>query len=290
MEIFAPAKINLSLDITGRRADGYHSLRMVMQSISLFDKVSLTETKDKKIEILCNDLDIPCEAENTVSCAAEAFLKQTGIPLKSGLLFQIDKKIPQQAGLGGGSTDAAAALKLLDYFFQTHLTSEQLRKIGLSIGADVPFCIINGTALAEGVGEKLRPIQPMPFCYIVVCKPPVGINTKEAYKAFDDAGCALTDYTEQMLNAFCTGNLKIIGRSLGNVFESAGVPQDVNEIESDMLNAGSLGACMTGSGSAVFGLFDDLSKATQCRDALLQKYNKTFLCHPVSSEDKEALI
>lgn len=288
MEILAPAKINLALDITGRRPDGYHTLQMVMQSISLYDRISVHETKTGKIEVICDDSNIPCGEENTVRRAAEAFFEQSGIPLKRGVMFKISKQIPEQAGLGGGSADAAAALKLLNMIYHTGLTPIQLQKIGLSVGADVPFCIRGGTMLAEGIGENLVPIKSLPLCHIVVCKPAAGISTKEAYAAFDSAGYALTDYTSKLLDALNTGSLSEIGESLGNVFESANIPQEVLEIEKAMNFNGSLGACMTGSGSAVFGLFNDFQKAKSCKEVLMKKYAKTFLCEPVLGDGQKS--
>lgn len=290
MDILAPAKINLSLDITGRRPDGYHTLQMVMQSVSLYDKISVASTTTGTVEVCCNDDKIPCDDGNTVLCATKAFFAKTGIPRNNGLRFQINKQIPQQAGLGGGSADAAAALKLLDSVYHTHLTLDQLCDIGLSVGADVPFCLTGGTALVQGIGEKLQQITPMPPCEIVICRPPVGISTKEAYAAFDVKGCSLTHYSRQMLDALSTGNLSKIGNSLGNVFEVIDVPQDVLDVEKVMLSFGSLGACMTGSGSAVFGLFDNFSKASSCRDYLLRRYSSAFLCRPLSLGNKKALL
>jgi 4-diphosphocytidyl-2-C-methyl-D-erythritol kinase len=289
MEILAPAKINLTLDITGRRTDGYHILQMVMQSISLYDKISIAETQAEKIEVLCDDPNVPRGEENTVLRAAAAFFARFDSSRRPGVAFHIHKQIPQQAGLGGGSTDAAAALKLLNAYYHAGVSVEQLREIGLSAGADVPFCIAGGTVLAEGIGERLKPVPDLPDCCIVICAPPAGICTKAAYAAFDAAECTSTGYTARMLSALDAHSLREIGKSLGNAFEQTDIPGDVREIKGHMTASGALGACMTGSGSAVFGIFGDPRRAALCRETLLKKYPKTFLCQPVSADRIQAI-
>ena len=184
MEILAPAKINLSLDVVGRRADGYHLLRTVMQSISLCDTVSLSASGQGKAEVFCDDKSVS-PGENTVLRAAQAFSEETGLRGNDGLRFTVRKRIPTQAGLGGGSADAAAALKLLNTFYGAGISEERLRRIGLMVGADVPFCLMGGTALAEGIGEKLQKVPSLPPCEIVVCRPKTGVCTGRAYEIFD---------------------------------------------------------------------------------------------------------
>ncbi len=282
MKLFAPAKINLSLDLVGRRADGYHTLETVMQSISLFDTVSVERTRGDSVELTCSKADVPCGADNTVLRAADAFFKATGVSRESGLLFCIEKHIPRQAGLGGGSADAAAALRLLDAVYRTRLGERELEAIGLSAGADVPFCIKGGTALVQGIGESMKPVASIPACSVVVCKPDAGIGTKEAYAAFDRRKTKSVPHTASVLHALEAGDLPALGLALGNAFEDAGAPREIPEIEAEMLRCGAAGACMTGSGSAVFGLFGAPERATFCRKSLLKRFPAVFLCGPFS--------
>nr|WP_319488310.1 4-(cytidine 5'-diphospho)-2-C-methyl-D-erythritol kinase [uncultured Caproiciproducens sp.] len=276
----AYAKINLSLDIIGKRADGYHFLRMVMQSVSLCDKLVLTGA-GTGIRVITSHDEIPCNEENTVHKAAAAFFEYTGIA--PNLTVTIQKVIPSQAGLGGGSADAAAVLLALNKMHHTGLTKETLCQIGLKVGADVPFCIVGGTALAEGIGEKLTALPPMPPCHIVICKPPVGVNTKRAYALADAAVKKGSGHSAAMFQAVGTRNLRAIAAGLGNEFEQLMNLAEVNHIKNMMKLSGALGACMTGSGSAVFGIFEDLPKAMSCKSELAQVYSEVFICEPADS-------
>ena len=275
----AYAKINLTLDITGRREDGYHTLRSVLQSISLCDRVFLFSAESGTVTVECDAADVPCGAENTVLRAAGAFFRRSGVC--GGARFKIQKRIPRRAGLGGGSTDAAAALRLLNRFFGARLSARELRKIGLEAGADVPFCVEGGAALAEGVGELLRPLPGLPPCALVICKPEAGVPTAEAYAAFDRSGRPGDVFTGAMLQALRAGALSAVASRLGNAFESVcGLPE-VRGVRDRLLACGALGACMTGSGSAVFGLFDSECRASRCANALRAEYPVCFLCRPV---------
>jgi 4-diphosphocytidyl-2-C-methyl-D-erythritol kinase len=284
MEILAPAKINLALDIIGRRPDGYHTLDMVMQSVSLFDTVSLTRNESGCLQIICDKGDVPCGEENTVFRAAKAFFQETGVPRSDGLLFAIEKRIPRQAGLGGGSTDAAAALKLLNRLYETNLTADQLRKIAISAGADVPFCVEGGTAHVTGIGENIEQLPPMVDCHIVICRPDVGISTKAAYSAYDQTGNNGERHTPSVLEALRTNSLERLGIPLGNAFEDVGVPPEITDIKEQMLQCGCEGACMSGSGSAVFGLFREREKAETCCESLRRKYALVYSCQPVPQQ------
>ena len=278
----AYAKINLTLDIAGRRGDGYHTMRMVMQSVSLCDTLTLLDEAEDRV--VCSAEEVPCGPENTVRKAAAAFFSHCGAA--RGAAFCLRKSIPQQAGLGGGSADAAAALVLLDRRFRTGLSPAELCRLSLSVGADVPFCLRGGTALAEGIGEKLSGLPPLPPCRILICKPPAGVSTREAFAAFDDSGGAAACYTDRMLAALRAGSLPEIAARLGNALEPVCALDDVPRIEAAMLKGGALGACMTGSGSAVFGLFrEGDAAAVLCRDDLLKKYPQTFLCRPRGLEN-----
>ena len=182
----APAKINLSLDILGKRADGYHFLRTVMHAIDLCDTIHISMT-GSDIQILCDREDVPCDERNIAYKAAAAFFDQTQAT-QTGIRIQIDKTIPSQAGLGGGSADGAAVLVALNELYQTGLDTSKLQKIGALVGADIPFCITGGCALAEGIGEILSPIHAQLDCCFVVCKPEIGVSTAAAYNKFDEIG------------------------------------------------------------------------------------------------------
>ena len=191
------------------------------------------------------------------------------------------KSIPLQAGLGGGSADAAAAIKLLNCFYCTGFSTEQLCRIGVKAGADVPFCIRCGTAFAQGIGDKIVNVSPLPDCVILICKPDLGISTAEAYAIADREGFGDIKYTENMICALAHDNLSQAASCLGNCFENILKQEEVFKIKSDIISAGASGACMTGSGSAVFGLFKNGTQAEQCKNKLLEKYNHVFLCNPV---------
>lgn len=275
----AYAKINLTLDITGRRRDGYHLLRTVMQSITLSDRISLTRTGNGQIQVVCDRREVPCGNNNTVYRAAEAFFERTGIP-NCGVRFDLEKRIPWQAGLGGGSADAAEALRMLNRCFGAGIDPDGLCSIGLEVGADIPFCILRGTALAEGIGEKLTPLEPLPDCHIIICKPAAGMETREAYQAIDRSGKEQTNFTGPMLDALKAKDFVRVAARIGNVFEQAAALPENREISRRMRAAGADGACMTGSGSAVFGLFRDRTGAEACRSELAGLYPDVFLCAP----------
>ncbi len=285
MKILAPAKINLSLDIVGRRPDGYHDLDMVMQSVSLYDAVSVEKVPTGSVKLTCSEKDVPCGDGNTVLRAAKVFFETTGVQRETGLLFRIEKHIPRQAGLGGGSADAAAALRLLDQMYRTALDEDRLEEIGLSVGADVPFCVAGGTARVQGIGEIVRQVSPMAMCDIVVCRPDIGIATREAYATFDSKqDTAAEMHTGPVLCALEKKNLRVLGSALGNAFEDAGAFPEISEIKTEMMRCGAAGACMTGSGSAVFGLFENTEQAESCRKNLLKRYSAVFLCRPVPGQ------
>ncbi|QEY34247.1 4-(cytidine 5'-diphospho)-2-C-methyl-D-erythritol kinase [Caproiciproducens galactitolivorans] len=274
----AYAKINLALDITGKREDGYHLLRMVMQSVSLYDEVEI-RTGEAGLRVVCSHRSVPCDESNAVYKAAAAFFKHTG--LEPDVAIRIHKTIPSQAGLGGASADAAAVLRLLNTLKGTALSKETLCALGLQVGADVPFCIAGGTALAEGIGEKLTPLTPLPSCRIVICKPAVSVDTTRAYALADAAAKTGSGYCDAVLDAVRASDIRAVAASLGNEFEQVMHLAEVKHIKDAMRDLGALGACMTGSGSAVFGIFTDLQDAARCRAKLQEYYSEVFLCEPV---------
>ena len=279
MRVNAYAKINLTLDFAGRREDGYHLLRMVMQSVSLHDSL-IIEKGEPGIRLHCARADVPCDRSNTVYKAVSLFYAFCGrVP---AIDITIEKKIPSQAGLGGGSADAAAVLHALNKIEYTDYSLETLCGIGVQVGADVPFCLFGGTALAEGIGEKLTALAPLPHCFLVICKPPVGVNTGKAFAKADSLGVS-GNFTEPMLRAVRTAEIPAIAVALGNDFEQVTELDEVIGIKQKMLAFGALGACMTGSGSAVYGIFEEQAAAAQCKGQLSLKYEDTFLCEPVTS-------
>lgn len=278
-EVLVPAKINLALHITGKRPDGFHTLKTVMQSVSLCDIVTVEKTNGEKgIEISCTDKNIPTDGRNIVFKAAEAFFNRTNIP-NTGIRIHIEKHIPSEAGLGGGSSDGAAVFTALNRLFGEPLTEEELCSLSTGTGADIPFCIKGGTVLCEGIGEILTPIKPLPDCYIVIGKGEKGVSTKEAYNAVDKL-----PKTEE--NGFDTAlferSIEEIAENCFNVFEQVSDNDEIRSIKETMLANGALCSVMSGSGSAVFGIF---TNAEQSKNACLEINGKGFfsaMCRPVN--------
>lgn len=276
----ANAKVNLSLDVVGRRDDGYHLLEMVMQSISLHDTVTLTKNNDHVIRLTCDDPTIPCDDRNIAYRSAALFRQHCGID--DGVDIHIEKRIPSQAGLGGGSADGAAVFVGLNHLFDAGLSEEPLCALGVQVGADVPFCICGGTRLCKGIGEILSPLPALPDCAILLCKPPINVSTGEAYRQIDNGVIDPRPDTAALCAGLENGDLSAIGGQLCNVFTAA-LPMDtVLELQQTMTDCGALGACMSGSGSTVFALFDDDEKAARCADLLKAAYADVFLTRPQS--------
>ena len=276
----AYAKINLSLDILSRREDGYHNLRMVMQSVDLCDILEIQ--KADGIQLSCTKSEIPVGRENTVFRAAELFCRETGA---LGARIRLHKRIPSQAGMGGGSADAAATLRGLNRLYNAGLSENTLREIGIKVGADVPFCVKNGLCLAEGTGEILTPLGEIPPCRILICKPEIGVSTGEAFRRADVAGRHRKEYTSRVLEALSSQSLSSLGKSLGNDFQTIMHIPEVEKIRAMMLESGAAGSVMTGSGSAVFGLFSPEGKeAMLCAEKLKKSYKDTFLCAAIYPE------
>lgn len=281
IKVKAYAKINLMLDIVSSRTDGYHDLFMIMQSIGLYDTVTVTKTKSKKITISCNIDDIPLDEKNIAYKAADVFFKSTKIK-NSGINIDIVKRIPHAAGLAGGSADGAGVLVALNELTGAGLTDDELCKIGVKIGADVPFCIKGGTLLAQGVGDVLNKVKPLRKCFILIAKPNFSVNTGFAYKQFDECGKMHTPDKLGMLCAMQGRDLQDIASRMENVFEQfIDVPNKV-EIKSIMRDNGALGVCMSGSGPTVFGIFDDKEKANNAAGMLKDFAKDIAVTTPVS--------
>ena len=275
----APAKINLTLDVTGRRDDGYHLIRSVMQSVELCDTVTVKLTGAASgLELSADDERVPLDESNTALRAARACLD--AVMENSGAAIHLHKVIPMQAGLAGGSADAAGVIAALDYLLDTRLPPEALGEIGAAVGADVPFCLLGGAAEAEGTGTVLSALPSMPDCFLVLAKPPCGVSTAEAYRRIDAAQLLRRPLTGQMVEAVCSGDLESIAAGVCNVFEEALNLPEVRQIRSIMRGFRTLGCAMTGSGSAVFGIFADKADAQHCAEKLRREDNEVFVCRP----------
>lgn len=283
MEIRAYAKINLLLSVGAKREDGYHELESVMQSISLFDQMSFARTQSGTIQLQCSRPYIPCDARNLAVRAASVFFAHTGISC-DGLQIDLQKNIPVGAGLGGGSSDAAATLRALNQLYDTHLTAMELESIASGIGADVAFCVRGGARLARGIGERLSPAPALPNIPVLLVKPAFPVSTPKAYAAFDAYEPQQAPDTAAMLNALKSGSVQKICSLLGNSLEApvCAMHPQILEIKSALMDNGAQGALMSGAGSTVFALFRSFSAARQAARLLPRQFGQRFLCTPQS--------
>ena len=275
------AKLNLSLDVLGTRPDGFHDLRMIMQSVDLHDDVTVTLDDTGTCRAETNRSYLPCGADNVAVRAAQVFLERAG--LGCGVHIRLHKRIPVCAGLGGGSSDAAAVLRALNRWKDYPLSVYALCELGAQIGSDVPFCVLCGTALAEGRGERLTKLPDTPEMFTVICKPDVCFSTPALYAKLDDVALAKRPDTRAMRAALEKGDLEAIGAGLCNVFEQVAIPDhlELNYIKSIMMSYGAYGAQMTGSGSAVYGLFDSFEYAAVACTMLKDNYPQVFIAKTV---------
>lgn len=273
----AYAKINISLDITARRADGYHDMAMIMQTVSLCDDVRMSFNDSDRISARTSLSFIPGDDRNLAVRAAKRFFAAVGEP-EPGMSIRIDKRIPVGAGMGGGSSDAAAVLRGLNRAFENRLSAERLEELGAEVGSDVAFCIRGGTMLAHGRGELLSALPPMPECIYVICKPHFSISTPELFRKLDGISLRRHPDTAGLVSALERGGLPEICRRMYNVFEDVSDRRmrTVAAIKSVLIDHGALGAVMTGTGSAVFGVFTDMAAAGAARDELKGEYG--FCC------------
>ena len=279
---YAYAKLNLTLDVTGKRADGYHDMLMVMQTVSVSDCIVLEPAQEPGIRASCSFRYIPTDGRNLAVRAAEVYLDAIGCK-EQGVSLRIEKSIPVGAGMAGGSADAAAVLRGMNRLFGGKLNRRELEKLAEEVGSDVAFCVAGGTSLARGRGEKLEDLPPLPGCSIVICKPEFSISTPELFRKLDEVSLKRHPDTDGMLTALREGNLREVGIRMYNVFESV---QDrrmrqAAEIKSVLLDHGALGAVMTGTGSAVFGIYSDLDAAQKCAEALKKEYRFCRVAEPV---------
>lgn len=281
VSVDAPAKVNLFLDIRGKRSDGYHIISTVMQSVSLYDEITVSETGDGEIRIICSDYEIPLDESNTAYRAARLFFEETERENR-GIEIKLKKNIPSRAGLGGGSTDAAAVLHALNKIYETELSRKELAEIGAGVGADVPFCVYGGTMSASGIGTILSPLPDLAECYFVIVKPDFGISTEEAYEKSDSPEFSAIKGMDKITEAICEANIKSVSKSLYNKFELVSELEEIEAIKQKMLDCGALGAAMTGSGSAVFGIFDNDDERDDCAKELDDEYELVYKAEPVS--------
>ena len=276
------AKLNLTLDILGKRPDGYHDLRMVMQSIDLRDTVTLKPEDQPGIRVSSNFHFLPCDENNIAAKAAIRFFENAGLPTP-GFSVNIQKSIPVCAGMAGGSSDGAAVLRILRRTYDPDLPQARLEEIGALVGSDVPYCIRGGTALAEGRGELLTDLPSLPPCYLVVCKPAFSISTPELFSLVHVRRLHCHPDTAGMLAALSAGDLEGVAHRLYNVFEDV-LPRkyaQVFDIKRALMDHGAMASSMSGSGPTVFGLFRDRSTAETAWEYLHAVFPQTFLCQPV---------
>ena len=280
IRIKANAKINLALDILGRREDGYHLVKMVMQSVDLQDIITVSRSNNKKI-LLTTKYPFPGNIKNnTAYLAAQEFFDHTK-RYNEGITIHIQKNIPICAGLAGGSADAAAVILALDQMFNTNLNLEQLKLIGSKIGADVPFCISGGTMLSEGIGTDLSDFPDMPDCFILLAKPNISVSTQEAYDKSDAIGFSDGSDINNLIQAVKLRNIDLISKNLYNRFEKVLNLSEVENIKQTMLEYGALGSSMSGSGPTVFGIFQEYNNAEKCLLNLKKYYKDVYICNPI---------
>lgn len=276
----AYAKINISLDVIGKREDGYHLLKMIMQTIDLYDLITINRCKSG-INITTNKPFVPNDERNLAYKAAKLFLDYCNI--KDGVDINIRKSIPVAAGMAGGSTDAAAVLNAMRDIYNSDISDEELLKLGLKIGADVPFCMVGGTALCEGVGEVITPLKSFSNNILVVVKPPFGVSTKEVFQNLDISKVYRHPNTELLIEGIENNDLTLVCENMKNVLENVTLRKHIllRDIKNEMTRMGALGTLMSGSGPTVFGFFEDMLRAQHCYDKFKSKYNEVFITRTI---------
>lgn len=271
VELRALAKINLGLDVLGRRENGYHDVRMIMQSIYLYDEVKIEKMSIPGVEVATNLDYLPAGGDNIAYKAAK--LLRDEFRISDGVKITLNKHIPVAAGLAGGSSNAAAVLFGMNRMFRLGLSQKSLMDRGLKLGADVPYCIMRGTVLAEGIGEELKPLPDMPKCTVLIAKPPVSVSTKAVYEALDSKEITAHPDINEIIKGLEQHDLRKIAGAMGNVLEDVTIPMHpvIARIKQEMIEAGALGAMMSGSGPTVFGLFTSRSSAREAQKRIREK-------------------
>ena len=276
------AKLNLTLDVLGKRDDGYHDLQSVMQTISIRDDIEIDIGTGKPWKLLCSDETIPCDERNLAWKAAKVYC-DTMKKDPDGLEIRITKRIPSEAGMGGGSADAAAVLRALNRYYGEPLSLFALAELGAQVGSDVPFCVLCGTAMVEGRGERLRKLPDMPDCIFVVVKPEFSVSTPELYKKIDEVAIAKRPDNKAMESALLAGDLLKVAHNLCNVFDPVVTDEhlELNYIKSLFHQYGAVGYQMTGSGSAVFAIVSEFEVAAVICNMLKENYPQVYIGKPV---------
>ena len=271
IELKALAKINLGLDVLGKRENGYHDVRMIMQSIYLYDEVKIEKKDTLEIEVVSNLNFLPTGEDNIAYKAAR--LLQEEFKISDGVKITLKKHIPVAAGLAGGSSNAAAVLFGMNRMFRLGLSQKSLMERGVKLGADVPYCIMRGTVLAEGIGEELHKLPAMPKCTVLIAKPPVSVSTKTVYEALDSKEITEHPDIDGIIEGLERQDLKKIAGCMGNVLEDVTIPMHpvIDEIKQVMKDCGALGAMMSGSGPTVFGLFESRAGARDAQRRIREK-------------------
>lgn len=281
IQMKALAKVNLGLDVIRRREDGYHEVKMIMQTVRLYDRIILEKTQ-KGISMETNLSFLPVNEQNIAYRAAKMLMDEFHI--QSGLRIKIDKHIPVAAGMAGGSTDGAAVLYGVNKIFELGLTKRQLMERGVKLGADVPYCIMRGTVLSEGIGEILTPVSFLPDCHILIAKPPVSVSTKHVYENLKLDKIEKHPDIDGMVEALRIEDLHGVTQRMENVLETVTIPEhpEIQQIKELMIKEGALNALMSGSGPTVFGIFDDREKGMRARDLLRKSslVRHTYLVRP----------
>ena len=268
LELKALGKINLGLDVLGRRENGYHDVRMVMQTVYLYDRIIMKKSKTPGIRLETNLYYLPVNENNLAYQAAQMLMDKFHI--EEGVSIQLDKHIPVAAGMAGGSSNAAAVLFGMNRMFSLGLSQKELMERGVKLGADVPYCIMRGTVLAEGIGEILTPLSPMPKCYVLIAKPAISVSTKMVYEKLDSHEIEDHPDIDGILAGLKAGDLKKVAGSMGNVLERVTVDAYpvIDRIKKMMIKEGALNAMMSGSGPTVFGIFEEKATARKAADAI----------------------
>ena len=268
LELKALGKINLGLDVLGRRENGYHDVRLVMQTVYLYDRIIMKKSKTPGIRLETNLYYLPVNENNLAYQAAQMLMDEFHI--EEGVSIQLDKHIPVAAGMAGGSSNAAAVLFGMNRMFSLGLSQKELMERGVKLGADVPYCIMRGTVLAEGIGEILTPLSPMPKCYVLIAKPAISVSTKMVYEKLDSHEIEDHPDIDGILAGLKAGDLKKVAGSMGNVLERVTVDAYpvIDQIKKMMIKEGALNAMMSGSGPTVFGIFEEKATARKAADAI----------------------
>ena len=268
----ARAKINLGLDVLGKREDGYHEVRMVMQTIGIYDRLILTKIPEEEIRITSNLAFLPVNENNLIYKAIKLLKDEYHFP--GGVSVDLNKFSPVAAGMAGGSTDAASTMFGVNRLFGLNLSMGKMMELGVRLGADVPYCVMRGTALAEGIGEKLTRITPVPHMWILIAKPQINVSTRLVYEQLDMGGIQKHPDIDGIIRAIEAQDVVRIAQSMGNVLENVTVPlyPVIETIKQDMLSHGAINAMMSGSGPTVFGIFDDRAKMREAAEVLKQSH------------------